>query len=334
MITQELQEYLKRERNLLAFSAGVDSSALFFILQELDIAFDIAIVNYGIREQAKEEIAYAKRLAKRYNKSLFLADAPKFSANFEAKARAFRYNFFEKIIQEHSYTTLLTAHQLDDRLEWLLMRLSLGSGVEGLAGMQEIEEKRGYKLIRPLLVYTKKELLAYLQKKGLRYFIDSSNSNTKFLRNQFRPMAQELLSRGKSGFIKSFALLQEEKALIGSNYQIVFWQKEFALLRVEKRAYLSYAISQMLKKLGYLISGKERESLKSQSSLVVGRKWAVEYREPFAYIAPYLTPLLSKTFKEQCRKKKIPPKVRGYLFQEQFELSKLPAATLCGADQA
>ena len=50
-------------KNLLAFSGGIDSTALFFMLLEQNIDFDMAIVDYGIRAQSKDEVAYAKELA-------------------------------------------------------------------------------------------------------------------------------------------------------------------------------------------------------------------------------------------------------------------------------
>ena len=59
---------IKNQKNLLAFSAGIDSSALFFLLIEKDIPFDIAIVNYNLRAQSNDEVSYAKELAKKYNK--------------------------------------------------------------------------------------------------------------------------------------------------------------------------------------------------------------------------------------------------------------------------
>ena len=63
MLKNSSLEKLRGKKNLLAFSAGVDSSALFFILLQNKIKFDIAIVNYNIREQSKEETQYAKELA-------------------------------------------------------------------------------------------------------------------------------------------------------------------------------------------------------------------------------------------------------------------------------
>ena len=65
---------IRNQKNLLAFSAGVDSSALFFLLLEQSIPFDIAIVDYNLRVQSKNEVSYAKELALKYNKSIFIKD--------------------------------------------------------------------------------------------------------------------------------------------------------------------------------------------------------------------------------------------------------------------
>jgi len=321
MIKESTLNLLKSSKNLLAFSAGVDSSALFFILLEHNINFDIAIVNYGLREQAKEEISYAKELANRYNKKIFIVNAPKFNSNFEANARDFRYNFFEQIIDENRYNTLLTAHQLNDKLEWLLMQLSRGAGVVELAGMQEISSKNGFKIVRPLLEHTKDELLEYLKSNKHRYFVDESNSNKKYRRNQFRPISNALLEFGKSGFNKSFEILENEAINLKNSYKLLFKEKELRVLKLESRAILPYATSYTLKELGYLLSGKERDLLKVQESLVAGRKWAVEYLNGLLYIAPYIQSTIPKDMKEKYRKTKIPPKIRGYLFEEEISIT-------------
>ena len=65
----------KSSNNLLAFSAGVDSTALFFWLVEKNIPFDIAIVNYHTRPTSDEEVAYAKELAEKFNKKITLKNA-------------------------------------------------------------------------------------------------------------------------------------------------------------------------------------------------------------------------------------------------------------------
>ena len=67
MLKNSSLEKLLNSKNLLAFSAGVDSTALFFILLQNNINFDIAIVNYNIRKQSKEEVEYAQELAHKHN---------------------------------------------------------------------------------------------------------------------------------------------------------------------------------------------------------------------------------------------------------------------------
>ena len=321
MIKESTTDLLKSNKNLLAFSAGVDSSALFFILLEQNINFDIAIVNYGLREQAKDEINYAKELASKYDKEIFIANAPKFSSNFEANARDFRYNFFEQIINKHNYSVLLTAHQLNDKLEWLLMQLSTGAGVVEFSGMQEISSKNGYKIVRPLLEQTKDELLEYLKLHNHRYFIDESNSDSKYRRNQYRPISNALLEFGKKGFNKSFEILNHEASNLKSSYKLIFKEQDLRILKLDNRNTLPYAVSYTLKELGYLLSGKERDLLKAQTSLVAGRKWAVEYIDNLLFIAPYIKNTIPKEKREQYRKAKIPPKIRSYLFAHGIDIT-------------
>ena len=320
MIDKAILNILTNSKNLLAFSAGVDSSALFFILQELNIEFDIAIVNYALREQAKEEVEYAKELANRFNKKVFIANAPKFSSNFEKQARDFRYDFFKQIIEQEGYNNILTAHQLNDKLEWLLMRLSKGAGVSELAGIKAVDKRDGFTLIRPLLKYTKEELLVYLESHNIKYFVDSSNFSYKYERNRFRDTVNSLLQNGKSGFVKSFEILAKESEILSSSYKLVFKEKKFLQIKLENKELIANAASKYLKEFGYLISGKEREELVKKGSIVAGRVWAIEYSKPYVYIAPYLKTTMSKEFKEECRQKKIPPKIRPYLYVEKIPL--------------
>ncbi len=320
MIKESTINLLNANKNLLAFSAGVDSSALFFILLENNINFDIAIVNYGLREQAKEEISYAKELADIYDKKIFIANAPQFDSNFEANARYFRYNFFKEIIEQNAYTALLTAHQLNDKLEWLLMGLSKGSGLSELSGMEEIVVKDNYKIIRPLLKQTKDDLLLFLNRKKYKYFIDESNNETKYRRNKFRPISNSLLEFGKRGFNKSFEILEQESKYFKESFKTVFEKDELRVLKLKSREFLPYAVSYTLKELGYLLSGKEREILKNQDSIVIGRKWAVELSGDLLFIAKYIKVVIPKMQKEKYRVAKIPPKIRGYCFSKNIEV--------------
>ncbi|MBL0720986.1 MAG: tRNA lysidine(34) synthetase TilS, partial [Sulfurovum sp.] len=161
MINQNIIEVLSDKKNLLAFSAGVDSSALFYILKESNINFDIAFVNYGLRKESIQEEKYTKELSIKYNINAFIINSPKWENNFEANARDFRYNFFHQIIDDYNYQTLITAHQLNDQLEWFLMRLTKGAGVSELLGLEDLSirytssKNIKYNLIRPILDISK-----------------------------------------------------------------------------------------------------------------------------------------------------------------------------------
>ena len=126
----EFLEDLKAGKNLLAFSGGVDSSALYFLLKSYGIPFDVAIVDYGIRRQSALEVSYARNLCFMDNKQCFVKEVQKIQGNFENEARKVRYAFFESLIKAQGYTHLILAHQLNDALEWFLMQFCKGTSLE------------------------------------------------------------------------------------------------------------------------------------------------------------------------------------------------------------
>ncbi|BCX79724.1 tRNA lysidine(34) synthetase TilS [Campylobacter sp. 19-13652] len=148
----EFLRYAKGGKNLLAFSHGVDSTALFYLLLLWGVEFDLAIVDYGVRSQSKHEVAAARALADKFNKRIFVRNVSVSGGDFENKARAIRYEFFAQLVLAHGYTNLITAHQLNDRFEWLLMRLARGAGLAEMLGMNEVGEfyPSDYLLSEPL----------------------------------------------------------------------------------------------------------------------------------------------------------------------------------------
>lgn len=307
-------------KNLLAFSAGIDSSALFFMLRERDIPFDIAIVNYGTRSNSDLEVAHAKKLANKYGLRCYSINAPKFDTHFEQNAREFRYSFFQNIISTYGYDTLLTAHQLNDQLEWLLMRLTKGAGVSELLGLEESSQRDGYSLVRPLLEYSKDELLSYLQINEYPYFVDESNSNEKYERNRFRKeFSDPLISKYKNGIKRSFRYLRADKVELESKFETKYSIKELLIIKLHTTESKVKACDKSLKKLGYLLSGAQRVEISHHDSLVVGGKWAIEKDDNLIYIAPYITISMPKSFKEKCRVAKIPSKIRAYCYKEKLD---------------
>ena len=329
MLDPEALEALRGGRNLLAFSAGVDSTALYHLLKERGISFDLAMVNYQTRDQSDEEAAYAKKLARKDSKTLHLLIHPldPKSSRFEARARNIRYAWFETLMRKHGYDRLVTAHQLDDMLEWHLMQLCRGAGCVESVAMAPVEERelkigkreseyQRYLLVRPLLFTPKAELSAYLQRKSIRYFIDESNASDRHTRNRFRKEAAHfLIKESAQGIARSFRyMLQDRRRLLEKN--TLYRHGDLLLLaQSEDTNEAVRTVDRALKRLGYLLSAAQRREISMRRDLVVGGRWAIVFETDKIWIAPYLRTKMDKRFKERCRRARIPAKIRPYLFE-------------------
>jgi len=303
-------------RNLLAFSAGIDSTALFFLMKEDNIPFDIAIVDYNQRSQSKDEIIYATQLAHKFKKKCFISSFPDTEKFNEKNAREYRYCFFDEIMMQEKYESLLTAHQLNDKLEWFLMQFTKGAGLSELIGMEEISFKNDYQLLKPLLSYSKKELKQYLDDLSIKYFIDESNFDEKYTRNYFRHnFSDKLLDEYSSGILNSFQYLKnDDDSLFGR----INKTKTEKLTVFEFNGDLNIGlriIDKELKKRNIIVSAATREEIKIKKELVVAHKIAISIVKNKIYIAPNLNITMDKKFKDKCRINKIPKNIRPYIFK-------------------
>jgi tRNA(Ile)-lysidine synthase len=114
--------------------------------------------------------------------------------SLEEAGRELRYRELVKIAKAHNYTKIATAHNADDNAETVLLNLIKGTGIKGLSGIPERREK----IIRPVLVLSKKEILDYLHDKKIDYRTDSSNVENNYqrnyLRNEIIPLIKEKLN--------------------------------------------------------------------------------------------------------------------------------------------
>ncbi|XOB61886.1 tRNA lysidine(34) synthetase TilS [Campylobacterota bacterium DY0563] len=310
---------INTKRNLLAFSAGIDSTALFFLLLEKNIPFDIAIVNYNVREQSKDEVEYAKQLANKYNKKIYIKSTKLDNiSNFEKKARDIRYAFFEDIIEENNYETLITAHQLNDKLEWFLMQLTRGAGLTELISFDKITHKDLYKIYRPLLDITKSKLQEYLDKNNIRYFIDITNFDEQYKRNFFRKnFSNELLEEFEEGIKRSFEYLQKDINSLNINQTPIYKEEQLEVFTNQKDNNLNIRVIDLnLKKRGILLSKAQRDEILKQKELVISHKISISITEKHIFISPYESCIMDKKFKEKCRVSKIPKNNRAYVYKK------------------
>ena len=315
MLSASVLRKLKLGQNLLAFSHGVDSTALFYILDEAGVKFDLAIVDYNVRAQSKDEIASAQDLAAKFNKQIYVKSVRLGASNFEHEARAARYNFFAEICREREYENLILAHQFDDKFEWFLMQLGRGAGLSELLGMQELEIREDYVIARPLLGVRKCELERFLKGRNLKYFTDETNLIDRFKRGFIRAKFSEpFLDEYFNGVKKSFEFLAADAL----NLTPEISNPAPKIYLIKRGANELRGVDQACKRLRLVLSSAQRNEcarcLEKGSDCVLGGKVAVGAGDKFILITPYVKPAMDKKFKEACRRLAIPPINRGFLF--------------------
>ncbi len=170
------------------------------LMEEKRYRMHFVLVDHGIRKDSEKEALQARKLLKTKGIKLqVLKNKKKIAANIQKNARDLRYKLLVDFCKKNKVKSLLTAHHKDDQVETFLIRLSRGSGVEGLSSMsQSTNLKYGIKLIRPFLEF-KKDQLKYISKKVFQTTIkDPSNKNKKFLRTNIRELSKMLENKGLS----------------------------------------------------------------------------------------------------------------------------------------
>lgn len=172
-------------------STGPDSMALVDMLLKIRKKYNlyivIAHVNHNVRSQSYEEAEYMQNYCNSNNLVFETMTIEKYGDdNFENEARNIRYNFFEKLVNKYNANFLMTAHHGDDLIETILMRISRGSNLSGYGGFHKVVDMGNYKIVRPLIYFTKEQLVEYNRKNHIYYYVDASNSDENYTRNRYR----------------------------------------------------------------------------------------------------------------------------------------------------
>lgn len=182
----EIKNLNKDEHYLLACSFGVDSMCLMDLLLKGGYSFSIAFVNYHLRKESGEEEKNIKLYAKNHNLDLYIFDNKEIiKNNIEATCRKIRYDFFLSLYHKYHFSSLLVAHHLDDLIETYYLQKER-SVLLNYYGIKEISYYKDLKIIRPLLNYTKEEILKYNIDNNVPYSIDKTNLLPIYKRNKIR----------------------------------------------------------------------------------------------------------------------------------------------------
>jgi len=185
---------------VLAVSGGSDSTALMLLASQWRDRPSLLVVavDHGLRPESSGEARMVAENAGRLGLPWRIAAAPPRpdSGNLQDWARRARYQCLVDAAREAGFDTIVTAHHQDDQAETFLLRLARGSGVYGLAAMQEEGIVDGIHLARPLLGVPRSALTEVARASGLPIVDDPSNANPRFDRVRMRELMAALSERG------------------------------------------------------------------------------------------------------------------------------------------
>ena len=175
-------------RIAVAFSGGLDSSVLLHSLVSIpefkEKVFAIH-VNHGLSPNSKSWIKHCDKFCSGLGVNFIpLTIELENSKTNENILRKARYEALFSCLKQGD--VLCTAHHQDDHIETILFRILRGTGIKGLAGIEKYSQMEGIDLIRPLISYSKKDLLDYADKFEVNWIEDESNEDLSISRNFIR----------------------------------------------------------------------------------------------------------------------------------------------------
>lgn len=237
---------------VVAVSGGPDSMALLDMLLTFNKNnfFNIvcAHVNHKLRLESEEEALKVKEFCINNDIIFEYMEIKEYSKeNFHSQAHNLRYQFFETLINKYNSKYLFTAHHGDDLMETILMRIVRGSTLRGYAGFSKVSDKKYYKIVRPLVNFTKEELLNYVENRNIWYAEDLSNKKDKYTRNRFRKyIVSELKKEDKNVHLKFNQFNQD--LIDASDYILKCAKSEYNNVCINKKINIG-----AFKKLEYII---------------------------------------------------------------------------------
>lgn len=217
----------KTDKILLGVSGGIDSVVMLDLFVNSGYDCSIAHCNFNLRgEEAKEDEIFVKKLSEKYHINCFVKDfdtkeyAKKNNVSIQMAARELRYDWFEEIREKNEFKYVAVAHHADDSIETFFINLTRGTGIRGLTGILP----KNNKIVRPLLCLYRSDIECYVKKYNLNFREDSSNSSTKYMRNNIRHIVIPALKKLNPSF----------NSTMYENMQRLFQIEEIYLQNVEE----------------------------------------------------------------------------------------------------
>ncbi len=232
----------KGDKLLIAFSGGPDSVFALQFFNKYKSKFGIELsalhINHSLRgKESDEDALFCKSFCEnldiqfRFQKINVKEFAKENKESIEEAARNIRYRELQKYAKEISATKIVTAHNLNDNTETVLLNLFRGTGLSGASGIPIIREN----IIRPMLSTSKENIIKFLNSNNIQFRIDSSNLesdfNRNFLRNEIIPKIKEKINPAIDLNLLKFSEIAKESNRIISNMAVDISEKYIAKLK-------------------------------------------------------------------------------------------------------
>ena len=206
---------------IIACSGGIDSVVLVDLCVRLGMDISIAHCNFKLRgDESSEDEKFVSRLAEKHKIKIHVKsfDTKRYASfnklSIQMAARELRFAWFRELSLQSGDSPVLTAHHADDNLETFLINLSRGTGIKGLSGIP----RRSGCIVRPLLNFSRQEIMDYAVEHHMKWREDSSNKEKNYLRNRIRldivPQLKNLHPKFLENFKRTQSHLKEVVSLI------------------------------------------------------------------------------------------------------------------------
>ena len=184
---------------------------LAHLCSQIGLEFALAHCNFQLRgEESERDREFVQKLSIKLGVLYFEKNlntdsyAKENKLSIQVAARELRYHWFAELAEDNEIPYILTAHHADDALETFLINLSRGTGIRGLAG---IPNRHG-RILRPLLIFSRAQILKYARKHKIKWCEDSSNKELYYLRNKIRHELVPKLKELNPAFLENFKTTQ------------------------------------------------------------------------------------------------------------------------------
>lgn len=280
----------KNKKYLLACSYGPDSMALFDMLLKENYNFEVAHVNYHLRDESNDEMNGLMAYCEQHKIVCHVLDLSEHltKSNLEAKCREIRYNYFNSLF--NGFDTLLIAHNQDDLIETYIMQKKR-QNIVMCYGISAKIHSFGMEIERPLLAFKKSELLQYCEQNSVPFSIDKTNLEDIYSRNKIRhEIVEKLSDEERKNYIKT--INEENEKLLAIKNKI---ESSINLEKVDE--ILSLNEEEFVIALNMLVKSVDPTSKVSKSYCKEIRK-ALKSKKPNIDFDINLYLVLSKQYKE------------------------------------